>query len=374
MPTFTYTARDAKGELKTATIDAANREDVVQQLRRLRMNVVKVEEQSKAKQKTGGVGHDARHRDLHAPVLDDDQLGPAAGAGARHPRASRARTRRCRTSPGRWCSTSSPATRWPTRCAKHPKAFTDLYVNMVAAGEAGGILDTILHAPRDVHGKERRAGAQGEGRHDLPGRHHERGGDRDQRAAHLRHPGVPEHVRVGEPDAAAADAHRDRALGLPEGLLVAIVIGGGRRRCLRLQAVLRHAERPARGRPLDAARAGARRRAAQVGRVALHAHAGHADHLRRVASSTGWRSRRRPPATASSRTRSWRAARRSPAATRSAAPLAEVERLPADGDLDDRRRRADRRPRRNAREDRRLLRRRSRRRRERACCRCWSRS
>ena len=27
---------------------------------------------------------------------------------------------------------------------RHPKVFTDLYVNMIAAGEAGGILDTIL--------------------------------------------------------------------------------------------------------------------------------------------------------------------------------------------------------------------------------------
>jgi type IV pilus assembly protein PilC len=28
---------------------------------------------------------------------------------------------------------------------RHPKVFTDLYVNMIAAGEAGGILDTILN-------------------------------------------------------------------------------------------------------------------------------------------------------------------------------------------------------------------------------------
>ncbi len=28
---------------------------------------------------------------------------------------------------------------------KHPKAFNELYVNLVAAGEVGGILDTILN-------------------------------------------------------------------------------------------------------------------------------------------------------------------------------------------------------------------------------------
>ncbi len=32
-----------------------------------------------------------------------------------------------------------------TSLKKHPKVFTDLYVNMVEAGEAGGILDTILN-------------------------------------------------------------------------------------------------------------------------------------------------------------------------------------------------------------------------------------
>src|SRR5580704_1232931 len=143
MPTFTYTARDAKGELKTATIDAANREDVVQQLRRLRMNVVKVEEQSKAKQKTGG---SVSMRDI---VIFTRQFSTMINSGLPLVQALDILSKQ----------SENKALQAVTRqivfdvesghtvadaLAKHPKAFSDLYVNMVAAGEAGGILDTIL--------------------------------------------------------------------------------------------------------------------------------------------------------------------------------------------------------------------------------------
>ncbi len=40
---------------------------------------------------------------------------------------------------------SKAAVRLQTRCANIPKIFDDLYVNMVEAGEAGGILNTILN-------------------------------------------------------------------------------------------------------------------------------------------------------------------------------------------------------------------------------------
>ena len=54
MPTFTYTARDPKGQIKNATIEAASRDDVVAQLRRQRLNVVKINEETK-KQKVGKI-------------------------------------------------------------------------------------------------------------------------------------------------------------------------------------------------------------------------------------------------------------------------------------------------------------------------------
>jgi type IV pilus assembly protein PilC len=143
MPSFTYTARAVSGELKTATIQAANREDVVAQLRRQRLAVVKVDEEAaKKKPRRGAI----KMRDI---VIFTRQFSTMINSGLPLVQALDILSKQ----------TENPALAEVTRSvvfdvesghtvadalAKHPRAFTDLYVNMVAAGEAGGILDTIL--------------------------------------------------------------------------------------------------------------------------------------------------------------------------------------------------------------------------------------
>ncbi len=141
MATFTYTARALNGQLKSATIEAKNRDDVVQQLRKQKLTVVKVDEQ--AKKKTGG---SIKMRDI---VIFTRQFATMINAGLPLVQALDILSKQ----------SENPALKEVTRqvvfdvesghtvadaLRKHPKAFTDLYTNMVAAGEAGGILDTIL--------------------------------------------------------------------------------------------------------------------------------------------------------------------------------------------------------------------------------------
>jgi len=142
MPTFTYTARAVNGELKTATIDAPSREEVVAQLRRQRMSVVKVDEETKKTKARGSI----KMRDI---VIFTRQFSTMINAGLPLVQALDILAKQ----------TENKALADVTRAVvfdvesghtvadalgKHPNAFSELYVNMVAAGEAGGILDTIL--------------------------------------------------------------------------------------------------------------------------------------------------------------------------------------------------------------------------------------
>jgi type IV pilus assembly protein PilC len=115
---------------------------VVAQLRRQRMTVVKVDENAKPKKVKGGI----KMRDI---VIFTRQFSTMINAGLPLVQALDILAKQ----------TENKVLAATTRdivfdvesghtvadaLAKHPKAFSDLYVNMVAAGEAGGILDTIL--------------------------------------------------------------------------------------------------------------------------------------------------------------------------------------------------------------------------------------
>ncbi|HEX6816204.1 MAG TPA: type II secretion system F family protein [Gemmatimonadaceae bacterium] len=141
MPTFAYTARTLGGELKTATMDAASRDEVVAQLRRQKLIVVKIDEE-KAKKRMGRI----KTRDI---VIFTRQFATMINAGLPLVQALDILSKQ----------SENKALQDVTRqvvydvesghtvadaLRRHPKAFADLYVNMVAAGEAGGILDTIL--------------------------------------------------------------------------------------------------------------------------------------------------------------------------------------------------------------------------------------
>src|SRR5471032_1637785 len=144
MPSFTYTARALNGDLRTATIEGPNRDEVVAQLKKQRLNVVKIDETQVAKKKKKG--GKITMRDI---VIFTRQFSTMINAGLPLVQALDILARQ----------SENPSLKDVTHAVvfdvesghtvadalgTHPKAFSELYVNMVAAGEAGGILDTIL--------------------------------------------------------------------------------------------------------------------------------------------------------------------------------------------------------------------------------------
>jgi type IV pilus assembly protein PilC len=142
MATFTYTARSFAGEMRTATLEAQSRDDVIAQLRRQRLNVVKIDETTPKKPKRGHI----KMRDI---VILTRQFSTMINAGLP---LVQAMTSLAEQSDNKVLSEIMRKVVFDVESGntvadalgKHPKAFSDLYVNMVAAGEAGGILDTIL--------------------------------------------------------------------------------------------------------------------------------------------------------------------------------------------------------------------------------------
>jgi type IV pilus assembly protein PilC len=123
-------------------MDANTREDVVAQLRRQKLIVVKVDQERSSKKGGGKI----KTRDI---VIFTRQFATMINAGLPLVQALDILSKQSEN------KTLKEVTRQVVydvesghtvadALGKHPKAFSELYVNMVAAGEAGGILDTIL--------------------------------------------------------------------------------------------------------------------------------------------------------------------------------------------------------------------------------------
>jgi type IV pilus assembly protein PilC len=144
MPVFAYSARAASGELTTGEIDLPTRDEVVGFLVRQRLRPVSVNAKSKEINITFGTGIKTRE-----VVIFTRQFATMINSGLPLVQsltilAEQTENKNFSTIITAVLNDIQAGMTLADGMRKHPKVFTELYVNMVAAGEAGGILDIIL--------------------------------------------------------------------------------------------------------------------------------------------------------------------------------------------------------------------------------------
>ena len=145
MPIFTYSARTATGELQTGEINLPSRDEVVGYLRRQRLIPITV--RPKPKELSFTIGSGVKTREV---VIFTRQFATMINAGL--PLVQSLSILAEQTENKKFSEIITAVLQdieagqtLADSMRKHPKVFSELYVNMVAAGEAGGILDTILN-------------------------------------------------------------------------------------------------------------------------------------------------------------------------------------------------------------------------------------
>jgi len=145
MATFTYTARTNGGDIHSGEREAKTRDELVSYLRGQRLTPVKIEEREK---KEGGfsLGGKISTRDV---VIFTRQFATMINSGLPLVQsldilAKQSENKALQKVIGQVLYDVESGQTLADSMRGHPKVFSDLFVNMVAAGEAGGILDTIL--------------------------------------------------------------------------------------------------------------------------------------------------------------------------------------------------------------------------------------
>jgi len=147
MPEYLWEAKTSGGEVKKGTQEAASPDAVYAALRRQGLNPTKVKAKPKEiKISIPGFSERIKDRDI---VIFTRQFATMIDAGLPLVQcleilSSQADNKTLGKTLGTVQSDVEGGAAYAEALAKHPKVFDELYVNMVAAGETGGILDTIL--------------------------------------------------------------------------------------------------------------------------------------------------------------------------------------------------------------------------------------
>ena len=144
MAIFIYSARTVTGDIQTGNVDLPNREAVIGYLRRQRLIPVTVRE--KPKEITVRLGRRVRMKEI---VHFTRQFATMVNSGLPLVQcldilAQQTDNKFLSSSIREVQADVESGATLADALRSHPKVFSDLFINMVAAGEAGGILDTVL--------------------------------------------------------------------------------------------------------------------------------------------------------------------------------------------------------------------------------------
>ena len=146
--TFVWSGRTRQGEMQKGELVAKSREEAIAQLRK--QNILATSVQPKAAERKFGLpgfGGGVGDRDI---VIFTRQFSTMIDAGLPLVQcleilSNQTENKTLAKTIGLVRADVESGATYADALRKYPKVFDDLYVNMVAAGEAGGILDTILN-------------------------------------------------------------------------------------------------------------------------------------------------------------------------------------------------------------------------------------
>jgi type IV pilus assembly protein PilC len=146
MATFAYVGRSRSGAVKKGELSAKTRDEAVDQLRKQNIVVTSLDEKAGKGGFSLSFGSGLTDKDL---VVFTRQFGTMINAGLPLVQcleilSTQSENKALREAVGQVKTQVEAGSTFSDALRRYPKIFDDLYVNMVHAGEVGGLLDTIL--------------------------------------------------------------------------------------------------------------------------------------------------------------------------------------------------------------------------------------